>query len=247
MDPEFGNPNLKHERAFQSSLGISQKITDNLNVDVTGYFNRRYENIANVASTSNANATVNDPRSGNVAYGRSVGVELLLRHEVTKKFFGWVAYTLSRSIDGRNGDDLTLNAFDQTHNLIVVGSFRFPLLCKREVACGGWELGGRFRLVTGNPMTPLQHRYDLYQNDANRFFSMTGVFRSARQPLFHQLDIRLDKNFVFDRWTFSVYLDIQNIYNAKNVEGSFFDYRFREKFDVPGIPFLPILGIKGSL
>ena len=59
--------------------------------------------------------------------------------------------------------------------------------------------------------------------------------------------MRVDKRFVFDNFVLSVYLDIQNVYNAKNVEGQFTDYRSRANFSVPGIPFLPILGIKARL
>lgn len=246
--PPFGNPALTHERAFQSSLGISQKITEAINIDVTGYFNRRFENVGSPGPTTvNPDGSVTTLRSGNIAYGRSYGLELLLRHEVTKNFFGWVAYTFSRSEDGKNGGDTYLNANDQTHNLIVVGSYRIPLFCSREVACGGWEFGGRFRLVSGNPITPLQHQFDLYRSDANNFAAMRGDFRSARRSTFHQLDLRIDKSFVFDKWTLGVYLDVQNVYNARNVEGTITDYRFRQEYDIPGIPILPILGVKASL
>ena len=42
------------------------------------------------------------------------------------------------------------------------------------------------------------------------------------------------------------YLDIQNVYNAENPEAFLSDYRFREEIPVPGVPFLPVLGVKGS-
>lgn len=245
--PPLGNPGLRHERAFQSSLGVKQKITDNINIDVTGFFNRRYENVGPVPETVNPDGSVTNLRSGNVAWGRSYGVEVLLRHEVTKNFFGWLAYTLSRSENGRNGTDIFVNSTDQTHNLIAIASYRAPLFCSREVACGGWEIGARFRVVTGNPISPLVHQRDLARLDANAYSPMRGPFGSARRSTFHQLDVRIDKSFVFDRWTLGVYLDIQNIYNARNVEGTITDYRFRQEYDVPGIPFLPILGVRASL
>jgi hypothetical protein len=70
--------------------------------------------------------------------------------------------------------------------------------------------------------------------------------RSARDPDFNQLDIRIDKIFVFDKWKLDLFLDVQNVYNQTNVEGYFYDYRFRKSFAVPGIPFLPVLGVKGT-
>lgn len=237
--PPFGNPKLTHERAFQASLGVWQKITDDINIDVTGFFNRRYENVVQPgATTVDENGFVTQERLSNDGAGRAYGLEVLLRHEVSKYFFGWIAYTFSRSEETRKGaDKYWLSGTDQTHILTFVGSLRLPF---------GFEFGARFRLVSGNPVTPLLHEADIYAVDGNRFYRQSGEFRSARRPTFHQLDLRLDKSFAFKTWTFGIFLDVQNVYNAKNVEGSFFDYRFREEYQVPGIPFLPILGLKGS-
>ena len=51
---------------------------------------------------------------------------------------------------------------------------------------------------------------------------------------------------LFDTWSMGLYLDIQNAYNAKNVEATEYDYRFRESAPVTGIPFLPTIGIRGQ-
>lgn len=241
LEPQpLGNPSLVHEKAFQASLGVWQKITEAINVDLTGYFNRRFDNIVQPGRrVVNADGSVTVERSANDGLGRAYGLELMVRHEVTEKFFGWLSYTLNRSEEARAGSDnpYVLTSFDQTHILTLVGSYRIGW---------GWEVGTRFRYVTGNPKTPLRHEYDIYQADSNRFSATFGDFRSSRVKAFHQLDLRIDKSWAFKLWTFSVYLDIQNVYNAQNVEASFFDYRFRQEFEVPGVPFLPILGVKGS-
>ncbi|MBS1151935.1 MAG: TonB family protein [Myxococcaceae bacterium] len=239
--PPFGTPTLTHEKAFQSSLGVAQKITDNLNIDLTAYYNRRYENVSSPGPTTrNPNGSVTTQRFANDGLGRAYGLEVMLRHEVTKNFFGWISYTFNRAEERTAGSDkgYRLTANDQTHILTFVGSYRLPF---------GFELGARFRYVTGVPKSPLLHPYDLYRADANSYTGTYGESRTGRVKDFHQLDLRLDKAFTFDRFTFAVFLDVQNVYNQKNVEGSFFDYRFRQEFEVPGIPFLPVLGIKASL
>ena len=38
---------------------------------------------------------------------------------------------------------------------------------------------------------------------------------SGRLPVFHQLDLRVDKTWYVRRWTLGIYLDIQNLYNYK--------------------------------
>ena len=49
---------------------------------------------------------------------------------------------------------------------------------------------------------------------------------SLRFDPFHQLDIRTDKNYFFDKWSLMLYVDIQNLYNFQN-KGQ--DYIVREK------------------
>ena len=58
--------------------------------------------------------------------------------------------------------------------------------------------------------------------------------------------MRIQKDFLFQSWTLSIYLDVQNVTNTRNVEARVFDYRFRQALNVPGIPVLPLLGVKGS-
>lgn len=239
--PPFGTPSLTHEKAFQASLGVAQKLTDVINVDVTGFYNRRFENVVSPGRRIvNEDGTVTNYRSSNDGLGRAYGVEVLLRHEVTKNFFGWLAYTLSRSEERRVGSasDYAVTSFDQTHILTAIASYRFPY---------GFELGARFRYVTGRPTSPLIHDADYQRLDANRYSNTFGMFRSARVADFHQLDVRIDKYFVFEKWTLNLYLDVQNVYNKANVEATIYEYRGRYGVDVPGIPILPILGVRGQL
>ncbi|HEY0881305.1 MAG TPA: outer membrane beta-barrel protein, partial [Archangium sp.] len=239
--PPFGTPSLVHEKAFQSSLGVSHKFTDFINIDLTGFYNRRYENVVSPGKTTvNDDGTVTTTRSANLGLGRAYGLEVMLRHEVSKNFFGWVAYTFNRSEERRAGttNEYVVSSFDQTHILTVVGSYKLPF---------GFEIGARFRYVTGRPKSALIHEYDVFSADTNSYSGRFGPARATRIKDFHQLDIRIDKNFVFEKWTLTAYIDVQNVYNQANVEASFFDYRFRTEFEVPGIPILPVIGIKASL
>lgn len=239
--PPFGTPGLKHERAFQSSLGVAHKFTDFINIDLTGFYNRRYDNVVSPGTTTvNPDGSVTTTRAANLGLGRAYGLEVMLRHEVSKNFFGWIAYTFNRSEERRagSGRDYIQSTFDQTHILTAVGSYKLPW---------GFEFGARFRYVTGRPKTALLHQFDIYQADSNSYSGQFGVANASKIKDFHQLDLRLDKNFLFESWTLSVYLDVQNVYNQANVEASFTDYRQRREYDVPGLPILPVLGIKASL
>ncbi|RJS24065.1 energy transducer TonB [Corallococcus sp. H22C18031201] len=253
----YGNPKLGYQRAFQASLGMEHRLTDVLNVDVTGFYNRRFKNVVEPGQVlPQEGGGVVQERFSNDGVGKAYGVEVMVKKErasASDKVHGWLSYTFSHAEDGRAGPMPTikdplfggegsdnaygLSPWDQSHILTLVAGY---------VLGNGWELGGRFRLTTGRPTTPLAHRFDIYRGDGNEFEATRGAYFSARTDTFHQLDMRVDKSWQFDNWTLTAYLDVQNLYNKKNTEFVFDDYRYREQYKVPGIPILPVLGMKGS-
>jgi hypothetical protein len=253
----YGNPKLSYQRAFQAGLGVEHRLTDALNVDVTGFFNRRFKNVVSPGQVIPLDGGgIVQERYSNAGVGKALGVELMVKKErssASDKLHGWLSYTLSRAEDGRAGplpavnDSLFfeeptehaygLSQWDQTHILTLVAGYLLG---------NGWELGGRFRFTSGRPTTPLAHRFDVYRADGNTYEPTQGPYFSARADSFHQLDMRLDKSWRFESWTLTAYLDVQNLYNRKNVEFVLDDYRYREQYELPGIPLLPVLGVKGS-
>ena len=232
----YGNPNLVLEHAAHFSLGVEQQILKALSLDVQGYFIWRYDSVVPTKQVQVTDDGVRPLRYVNEGSGYSTGMELILKHDVTRHFYGWLAYTLSLSRAQQKPDgDYVLFAFDQTHILTLVASYRIGW---------GWELGARFRLVSGRPETPVMG--SIYDSDLNKFSRLNGERNSDRLPVFHQLDLRVEKTWIFDLWRLSAYLDVQNVYNATNAEATLWDYRFLESAPLQGLPILPTLGVKGS-
>jgi TonB family protein len=236
LDPEYGNPKLRLLWSEQYHAGVEQDIVRNLSLEATLYFLRRHE--LPLPSSRLVDGRVQ--RYASLGRGRSYGLELRLRHAVTEHFYGWISYTLSRSEGttslpetGQPAPALVPTGFDQTHNFILVASRRLR----------AWELGVRFRLVTGIPETPIFG--STYDADFNTWDPVTGPARSHRRQTFHQLDLRVERTFTFDSWRFSAYLDVQNVYNAQNPEATIYDYRYQNQAPVRGLPILPVLGLKG--
>lgn len=238
LSPEVGNPYLVPERAMQYIGGIEQAVTSHINLDVQLYYNDRD---LLVQSTNDlvlkGDGAVKPVFYTNQGVGRTFGLEVLLRHELSKYFFGWIAYTLSRSeIDvSENRESLLLTSFDQTHILTTVGQVNLP-----------WEItfGGRFRLVSGNPSSrPIGSVHDL---DTTNYQQISTRFGTSRLPAFHQLDLRIDKKWVFDAFSMTTYLDLLNVYNQQNAEGYQNDYRYRQREPIPSLPILPVIGASGE-
>ena len=150
-------------------------------------------------------------------------------------WFGWCAYTLSRS-RRRDFMDSPTRIFDhdQPHNLITAWS----------KSLGPWSFGAKFRLASGHPLTPVIA--STFDADNAVYLPTFGAVNSERAELAHQLDVRVDRRFQFRDWQMSAYIDVRNVYgNARFIDYVYsYDYREREK--VTDIPFLPSFGVKGS-
>jgi TonB family protein len=230
----FGNPEVRSERALHYTLGFEQELSRPLEVSVEGF----YKDLGKLVESTPSSATESGTDYANVGHGRSYGAEFLVRYKPEGRFFGWVAYTLSRS---ERKDSATeaykLFESDQTHILTALGSYKVGR---------GWQLGARFRYVTGSPYTP--YVGGVMDHDAGVYSPLEQQPQySSRLPAFSQLDVRIDKTWDFQSWKLSTYLDVQNVYNRKNTEDISYNYDYSEHKQAQGLPILPVLGIRGEL
>lgn len=243
---------LLPERALHAVVGFEHAFSDEITLDAQLYGIRRDQLVRNgrklwTPERGRAPILPLDLPGPFDSFGRgqTVGVELLLRHQPNRYFFGWVAYTFSRTWldDGTEQDPYHPSPFDQTHNLIVVARVNLP-----------WEmtLGGRFQYATGNP-SPVPGTiavvHDLGIPDVFAYQALEDPGRRPRNPDFHRLDVRLDKKFTFEQFTLGAYVEVMNVYNRLNPEivapGG--DFRSRGTITVlPSVPFLPTFGLSGS-
>jgi hypothetical protein len=232
--PPFGTPGLVSERAAQYSLGMEQEFTRYFDMSAEGFYRdttRLVESAPNIANPYGISYN-------NAGSGRAYGMELLVRYKPDEHFFGWIAYTLSRSeIRAAPDQPWRLFAFDQTHILTILGSYKLG---------DGWQIGARFRYVTGNPYTPPSGAFADFDSGSYAQISSYPPF-GARLPSLNQLDIRVDKTWDFKKWKFTTYLDCQNVYNQQNPEAPNYNYNYSQSGIVSGLPILPILGVRGEL
>jgi len=74
----------------------------------------------------------------------------------------------------------------------------------------------KWRFVGGSPYTPLdrQKSAQIAAWDARgRAYPDYDRLNSKRLNPFHQLDLRVDKQYFFDNWSLMLYLDVQNVYD----------------------------------
>ncbi|MBL9037354.1 MAG: TonB family protein [Archangium sp.] len=238
LSAKFGNPDLLPEGATQYMVGSEVRFTDAISLDVQLYYKQLFNQSRSTLAlgADDVNTETTDLRYTSIGKGRAYGAEILLRHALTKNFFGWVSYSLSRAErDYVGGTQYGLSQFDQPHNLIVVASYKLPL---------DFIVGGRLRYTSGPLNTPFVG--SVYDANGNYYFPISGQQFSRRLPDFFQLDVRVDKRFVFKEWMFALYLDVQNVTYRANVEAVLNSYDYTQEAYLTGLPILPVLGMRAE-
>lgn len=230
LNATFGNPNLQAPQAWHWNLGWDQDWKKENSVFgpelSTDFFYKRLTKLVSATGT-----TENYANSGR---GYAVGIQTQLKCQWEPWSFSTI-YTLSRSRRELPHRGEFPAQYDQTHLLGLLASVNLG---------SRWSFGARFRYATGNPYTPIVS--STFDNVHDVYIPERGAFYSQRFPAFHQLDLRLDKKWIFNTWILSAYLDILNATNREHVETWVYSYNYREKQAVKGIPMLPTFGLKAE-
>ncbi|MBK7968924.1 MAG: TonB-dependent receptor [Bacteroidetes bacterium] len=141
--------------------------------------------------------------------GRAYGIELLLQRRSATGIYGIMAYTFVRSEFTGDNANYIPSAWDNKHLLTLTAGKEFGK---------NWEMGIKWRYVAGRPYTP----YDVPATSLKTNWDVRGqgildytLLNTERLAAFHQLDLRIDKKWFFDKWSINLYLDLQNVYAFK--------------------------------
>ena len=228
---EVGNPDLDPIRSVHVGGGIEWDFRPGMLLDVEGFYKYLWNRVVGLPGGV-------PPFYQNGGIGRIYGLELSLQLAPDDlPFFGYLSYTYSRS-ERRDlpGDAWRLFDFDQPH--VLTASFVY-LLPK------GWSIGATFRLVSGNPATPVIG--SVYNASTGVYTPVDGRLNSVRDATFHRLDFRVEKKWELRRGgNLAFFIDIRNLYNRRNQEGLSYNYDYTDVAVTGGLPIIPSIGIRGE-
>ncbi|RPI18396.1 MAG: TonB-dependent receptor [Ignavibacteriae bacterium] len=231
------NLNLKDIRADHYIAGIEYLFDESTKLTVEAYY-KKYSNypvstvrpyliLANNGGFDNQNSFGLEPLIS-AGKGTAKGFEVFLQKALTKRLYG--TFTFSYSDVKYTALDGVERRSDYDNRYIVNASFGYRL--GKE-----WEISGKFRLSGGRPYTPI--------DSTNGTVDYTK-YNSQVLPVYHRLDIRAEKKWNFSKWALTTYIDIQNIYNRKNI----FEYRWdkfkREIVKNENLGILPTIGVSAE-
>jgi outer membrane receptor for ferrienterochelin and colicin len=158
----------------------------------------------------------NEPATS-TSTGKTYGVEFLVQQKLSSSIYGILSYTFVKSEFSNNDNELTPSSWDNRHILNITAGKKFNK---------GWEMGLKFRYLGGAPFTP----YDIELSSTAAIWDVNqqGIFdynriNEERNPDAHFLDLRVDKQWYFNKWAFNLYVDIQNVYNFQAEGQPFID------------------------
>lgn len=207
------NKNVKYISNTQTVLGLEYNTISNLKFTMEGFY-KLYENYPMLASAGDtiplANlgtdfGVVGDRPVVGLTKGRSYGLEFLAQQKLQKGFYGIVALTLVRSEFQDKKNKYVASAWDNRYIVSLTAGKIF----KRN-----WEVGAKIRLAGGAPYTP--YNVSTSSIKANYDINPQGTLDYSRLNEnrlgdFYQMDVRIDKKYNFKKFSFNIFMDIQNL------------------------------------
>lgn len=230
--PRIGNPDLDPEKTVSYEVGVSWNPFGDYLVDVTGFL----KDVKNWINTREGKYWYPENFGGEALIGQNYavydnqdyafarGVEFNVSKEYGGNWSGRITYTLSWT-NAKNSYNISTQAirgnyfeppvalpagWDQRHSIVTNLGLRYgprdPLFGVRGLP-GDWEFNLLYNARSGLPYTP---------TDASST-RIEGKYMSERTPWSFVADLNLVKYFTIGRWRASLWVEIRNLFDYKNL------------------------------
>ncbi len=204
---------VKYIKANHLNGGLEYRPKESSKITVEGFY-KYYQDYPMLVdkgiSLANLGAdfgVIGNEEASSTSEGRAYGMEFMAQQKLYKGFYGILSYTWVRSEFTNADGNYAPSAWDSEHLISLTAGKKFKK---------NWEVGARWRYVSGRPATPyllgasaLRPVYDVNPAGVLDYANVNSVNLGE----FHQLDIRVDKIWNFEKWSLNLYFDIQNLYN----------------------------------
>ncbi len=209
------NNGLTYIQVSHLVAGIEFRPSDNSQVTIEGFYKRythypfSVKDSVSLASKGADYGVYGDEAVTPVSKGNAYGFEILGRLKKYKRLNAVLTYTFVRSEFTDNKGEYIPSSWDNRHLLTITATRNFKK---------NWDLGFKWRYIGGAPYTP----WDLDRSSVKTAWDAQGIgyldygkFNKLRLKAFHQLDLRVDKSWYYNKWSLMLYFDVQNAYNFK--------------------------------
>lgn len=203
----IGNPKLHYITANHYVLGLENKLSRDWSWTLDTYYKDLQNVVIGIQDNSRGDLVSN---YSNDASGRAYGMEFLLNKKLTQKWDGWLAVSLSKTErrDERSGETRPFD-YDRPVMINWVTNYHHNK---------NWIFGAKWSLRSGGLYTPV---VDVRANTNNPAITepVYGRLNSERLPIYHRLDLRAEYFTPVRIGELSLFADILNAYDQRNLEG----------------------------
>ena len=164
------------------------------------------------------------------------GVETLLRHRISEKFFGWVSYAYTHA-ERRETPDAAYKPFlfDNTHIVSVVANY--SPTPKNNIGVK-WQYASGTSTVPLSTLLMIQDPVTLGMHPA--LSDVAGAIAPAALQAYHTLDLRLSRKRT--QWGIPVteFIEVWNVYNSQNKINFSFPDKLVEESEKADLEEFPI-------
>tara|TARA_R110001583_G_scaffold145635_2_gene297573 strand:+ start:145 stop:2523 length:2379 start_codon:yes stop_codon:yes gene_type:complete len=215
------NNGLKFIEATHYVSGLEYNTNSTSKISIEGFY-KGYKNYPfskrdqiSLANLGSDFGVIGNEEVLSISKGRAYGFELLAQKKSYHGFYYVLSYTFVKSEFQDSSNNYIPSSWDNRHLLTITGGKKLTK---------NWEIGGKFRLVGGQPYTP--YNFEASSIITNYNVSNSGILdysklNSERFKTYHQLDIRVDKTWYWKKRSLNFYIDIQNLYNSEATSQSY--------------------------
>lgn len=198
---------LQPEKACHYIIGAEYLLREDTKLTAEAYY-KSFDSL--VVSESEVRTEYSNNGSG---YSR--GIEFFLHKKLSGSTYGRLSYSygISKRRDLINGE--YSSDWEQRHILTFIGGWQITK--KMELSC-------KWRYSSGRPYTPFisDRRFQL-PNDSAWYCPKDEKKNSKYYPPYHRLDLQFSRKDYFKGITLIGYINIQNVYNRKNIYTEYWD------------------------
>ncbi len=244
------NQDVDYTRSDHYVLGLQHYFSPSSSISIEGFY-KQYEDYpvsvrdgVSLANKGGGFEVLGSEEIESVGRGRSYGTELQFQQKLTNNFYGIFSYTWFYSeFTGFNRDEYLPSVWDSRHLISFTGGYKL----RRN-----WEVSARYRFAGETPFVPTDQEATLENYpevvlDYNRL-------GEEKLGIFSQLDIRIDKKWNFQNFSFNIFAEIQNLLSqdipqpaeyglARDMNGEILQPRSLVEIEQGGGQIIPSIGI----
>ena len=212
----LANKNLDYMRVVSAAAGADWKYRERLFIGLEAFFKQfldiplSIETGVPLTCVGADYGSIGEELLLSSSQGRAYGAELLVRWLIPDKLSLVGSATLYKSEYRASKDaEYIPSAWDNRFIINLSGIYDLPKY---------WSIGMKISAIGGSPYTP----YDDETSSLKVVWDAAGrpvydytKYNDNRLDPYYQIDLRVDKNFYFRKWTLGLYVDLQNVTFSK--------------------------------